>query len=150
MYLHEKITGEGEGPQNEGRKCRGNPNPQTEFPRVLCPDFPDVTVHGFGVDAPRAADAPQVGEQPLEARLEFARVGAGLFETQAFKYEARAGEALCNLVFGFIIREHDNFNALVKKRWNDIALEEVDDCHAVVGGDEDLFSHYSFLNREAR
>ncbi len=133
----------------KNRKRGRNPNAQTESPAVLRPDFPDVAVHGFGVDAPRAADAAQVDEQPLQARFEFCRVVIGLLKAQAFEDESgtRASTLLsrtktfCNLVFGFVISEHDDFNARIQKRWEDVALQEVDDCHAVVGGDKNFFGH---------
>jgi predicted RNA-binding Zn-ribbon protein involved in translation (DUF1610 family) len=43
--------------------------------------------------------------------------------------------------FGVIIGEDDNFNARIKQGRDDVALQEVDDCHAVIGGDEDTFGH---------
>ena len=100
-----------------------------------------MAVHGFGVDAPRAADAPQVGEQPLDTRV----VGVGEFvrflETQTLKREPWANEALRDAIFGLVVGEDEDFNARVEQRWDNVALQEVDDCHAMVGGDEDFFGH---------
>jgi len=44
-----------------------------------------VAVHGFGVDAARAADTTQVTEQPLPARADFTGVVVRLFEAQTFE-----------------------------------------------------------------
>ena len=82
------FAGKGKIPQEKNHQRRGNPNTQTEFPAVLCPDFPDVTVHGFGVDAARAADAAQIAKQPLPARADFFCVFIGLLQSQAFEGEA--------------------------------------------------------------
>ena len=100
-----------------------------------------MAVHGFGVDAARAADAAQVGEQPLKSRLDFFCVVVRLFEAQTFEGETWACETLCNLFFGFIVGEDNDLNARGEQSRDDLALQEIDDCHAVVGGDEDFFSH---------
>ena len=47
-----------------------------------------------------------------------------------------------SLGFGVVVGEDGGFSAHSKQRRDDIALQEVDDCHAVVGGDEDSFGHY--------
>jgi hypothetical protein len=100
-----------------------------------------VAVHGFGIDTPRTAHASQVSEKPLNTRAERAGVFVRLREAQSFKGETRACKALRNAVFGFVIGQDDNFNASLEQRRDDIALQEVYDCHAVVGGDEDFFGH---------
>jgi hypothetical protein len=78
LHPNQKFACEGEIPQQENHQCGGNPNPEAEFPAVLRPDFPDMAVHGFGVDVARAANAAQVGEQPLKARSDFFCVLIGL------------------------------------------------------------------------
>jgi hypothetical protein len=50
-------------------------------------------------------------------------------------------ETLCDFVFGFVVGEGDNFDARVEESQNDVALQEVDDCHPMVSGDEDSFGH---------
>ena len=53
---------------------------------------------------------------------------------------------MCDLVFGFVIGEDDDFDARIQQSRDDVALQEVDDGHAVVGGDEDSFGQCgSFL-----
>lgn len=100
-----------------------------------------MAVHGFGIDAPRAADATQVGEEPLPARFEFGGVVVGSFEAQAFEGEAGARKLLRNAIFGFVVGEYDDFDARLQQGRDDVALQEVDDGHAVVSGDEDSFGH---------
>jgi hypothetical protein len=64
-----------------------------------------------------------------------------LVDAEAFKREAVLrvpfGEARDEGVVG----EDDDFNARSKQSRDDVALQEVDDGSAVVGGDEDFFSH---------
>ena len=97
-------------------------------------------------DTARAADAAQVGEQPLQARLKRSGKFIRLFETQAFKDEVGLCEALCDLVFGFIVGEDDDFDTCIEQSRDDVALQEIDDSHAVVGGDKDSFGQCgSFL-----
>ena len=55
--------------------------------------------------------AAQVDEQPLQARFEFVSVVVGLLESQAFELSGTR-KTFCNLVFGFVVGEHDDFNAL--------------------------------------
>jgi hypothetical protein len=50
----------------------------------------------------------------------------------------------------FVVSEDDNINACLKQRRDNVTLQEVNDGHTVVGGDEDLFGHDTFLNREVR
>ena len=108
-----------------------------------------MTIHGFGVDSARSADAAQVGEQPLQARL----IGSGeflrLFEAQTFEGELRVTsyelrESFFDLRFCLIVGEEDDLDASAEQSWDNIALQEVDDRHAVVGGDEDAFGHETF------
>jgi len=82
----------------------------------------------------------------LQARLirsgEFIR----LFEAQTFEGELRVTsyklrESFFDLRFCLIIGEEDDFDTRVEQCWDNVALQEVDDRHAVVGGDEDSFSH---------
>ena len=100
-----------------------------------------MTVHGFGVDAPRAADAPQIGEQPLQAGLISSYEFIRFFKSQTLEGQAGTREALRDTVFGFVVGEDEDFNARVQQGLDDIALQEVDDRHAVVGRDEDFFGH---------
>ena len=37
--------------------------------------------------------------------------------------------------------QDDDFDARSEQGRDNVALQEVDDCHAVVGGDEDTFGH---------
>lgn len=138
---HQEFAGPRKIPQQEDHQRGGDPDPQAELPAVLGPHLPDVTVHCLGVDAARAADAPQVGQQPLHARLDLFGVVVGLLEAQTFEGQARLAEARRDLVSGFVVGEDDNFNARLEQRRDDVALQEVDDCHAVVGGNEDSFRH---------
>ena len=55
-----------------------------------------------------------------------------------------AQEALRDAVFGLVISQNDNLHARLEQRRDDVALQEVDDRHAVVGGDEDLFGHIRY------
>ena len=73
-------------------------------------------------------------------------VFVGFFEAQTFDGKSRATEATGDLRFGFVIGEEEDFNARVEQGRDDVTLQEVDDCHAVVGRDEDSFGHCaSFL-----
>ena len=100
-----------------------------------------MAVHGFGVDAARAADAAQVGEQPLPARADGVGVVVGFFQSQTFKGEAVLRVACCVLRDKRFVGEENDFDARGQQGRDDVALQEVDDCHAVVGGDEDAFGH---------
>ena len=100
-----------------------------------------MAVHGFGVDAPRAADATEVGEKPLEAGGDGVGVVGGFVEAQAFKREAALRDARCEMRDQRVVGEEDDLDARVEERRDDVALEEVDDGHAVVGGNEDAFGH---------
>ena len=42
--------------------------------------------------------------------------------------------------------EDNNFDTRSQQCWDNVALQEVNDCHAMVGGDEDFFGHESFLD----
>ena len=100
-----------------------------------------MAVHRFGVDAPRAADAPQIGEQPLQAWLESGCVGVRFLEAQAFEAQTWASKALGDAVFGFVVGEDDNFHARLEQHPDDVALQEVNDCHAMISGDENFLGH---------
>ncbi len=100
-----------------------------------------MAVHGFGVDPPRAADAAQVGEQPLPARLDGVGVAVGFFNAQPFKGQAGAAKTGFELGFDFVVGEQDDFNARSEQARDEVGLQEVDDRHAMVGGDEDFFGH---------
>lgn len=87
------LAGEGKIPQKKNQQRGRNPNAQTKFPAVLAPHFPNVAIHGFGVDAVRTADAAQVAEQPLHSWLNFFCVVIGLLQAQSFEGEALTSEA---------------------------------------------------------
>jgi len=80
----------------------------------------------------------------LQARADPFGVVVGLFEAQTLEGQPRLGETRRDLVFGFVVGEDDDFNARFEQRRDDVALQEVDDCHAVVGRDENAFGHKSF------
>lgn len=141
MNPHQEFADPRKIPQQEDHQRGGNPHPQAELPAVLGPHLPDVTVHRLGVDAARATDAAQVDEQRLQARADLFGVVVGLLEAQALEGQARLGEARRDLVFGVVVGEDDDFNACFQQRRDDVALQEVDDCHAVVGRDENAFGH---------
>jgi hypothetical protein len=73
----------------------------------------------------------------LQAWLNFFCVVVGTFEAQTFDNETRATKATGDLRLDFIISEKNDFDACIDERRDDVALQEVNDCHAVVGGDED-------------
>ena len=73
-----------------------------------------MAVFGFVVDAPRAADAPEIDEQRLQARLDGAGVGVGFFESQTLEGETVLPETLGDAVFGLVVGEEDDFGARVK------------------------------------
>lgn len=133
-----------EGAQEEDGDGGGEPDAEAEFPGVFFEYFPDVAVFGFVIDAPRAADTTQVDEQRLQAGLDGIGVFVGFFEPQAFEDETILPEALGDAVFGLVIGEEDDFDARVKQRLDDVALQEVDECHAVIGDDEDAFFCHKF------
>ena len=138
---HKVIAGERESPQDEDCQGSGNPDSQAKLRTVLHPDLPDMAVHGFGIDTPRAANAPQVGKQPLQAWSHFACVGISFLESQPFEGKPWTRKTLRDTILGFVIGEHNDFNARIEQHRDDIALQEVNDCHAVVGGDKNLFGH---------
>ena len=55
-------------------------------------------------------------------------------------------KTLGDFFFGVVVGEDDDFNARSEQSRDDVALQEVDDCHAVVGGDEDTFHNECFAN----
>jgi len=65
----------------------------------------------------------------------------GFFETQTFKSETVLRVACCEFCFNRVVGEDDDFNARSEQSRDNVALQEIDDCHAVVGGDEDTFGH---------
>lgn len=77
----------------------------------------------------------------MQAWFESVGKGVCLFESQAFEREAWPRESLRDAVFGFIVGQHNDFHTCSQQRRDDVALQEVDDGHAVVGGDEDFFGH---------
>ena len=79
----------------------------------------------------------------LHSWLNFFCVVVGLFEAQPFEGEAGTSETRCDLFFGVVIGEDDDLNArtLREQGRDDVALQEIDDCHAVVGRDENAFGH---------
>ena len=50
-------------------------------------------------------------------------------------------ETLCDFFLGVVVGKDDDLNARSEQSRDDVALQEVDDCHAVVGGDEYTFGH---------
>ncbi len=78
-----------------------------------------MTVHGFGVDAARTADAAQIGEEPLEAGLNRSSEFIRLFEAQTFKGELITAYCILRSArFEFfdqrVVSEEDDFDARVE------------------------------------
>lgn len=51
------------------------------------------------------------------------------------------GKPRRDLVACFVISKDDDFNACFQQRRDDVALQKINDGHAVVGGDKNLFCH---------
>ena len=52
-----------------------------------------------------------------------------------------AAKACGDLFPGLIVGKDDDLDARLEQRRDDVALQKIDDSHAVVGGDEDAFGH---------
>ena len=144
LHPHEQFTCPFEGAQEEDGDGGGKPDAEAEFPAVFFEHFPDVAVFGFVVDAPRAADPPQVDEQRLDAGVYGLGVLVGFFEPQPFEDKPVLPKALGDAIFGLVVGEEDDFDARIEQRLDDVALQEVDERHAVIGDDEDAFFHSFF------
>jgi hypothetical protein len=81
--------------------------------------------------------------------LDFISIGVGFLEAQALEAETRSCEPLRDAIPGFVVSEDHDFDSRLEQRRDDVALQKVDDCHAVVGGDEDFLGHDSFLTAKS-
>ena len=140
LEAHQPSAGSGRAAQDAHRGA-GSRDEEAARPALLGFDLLDVAVHGFGVDAPRAADTAQVGQPPLHLWGDAAGIFFGLLEAQALNDQARLAEAGLDLFQQGIIGEQDDFHAGIQQGGQHIALQEVNHSQAVVGGDEDSFCH---------
>jgi hypothetical protein len=77
----------------------------------------------------------------LQTRTHVVGVGIRILETQALDGKSRATEAAGDLRLDFIVRENDDFHICIEQGLDDVALQKVDNCHTMVGRNEDFFGH---------
>ena len=77
----------------------------------------------------------------MAAVVGFLVVGLRLFQAQALDGETWPRKLRRDALADVVVGQLNDFDARRQQRGDDVGLQEVDDGHAVVGGDEDFFCH---------
>ncbi len=76
-------------------------------------------------------------QPPLTLRSDAVCVGLDAVEAQALDDQARPAEVLFHRRYQAVLGKEHNLRPAVDQMRHDIRLQEIDDCQAVVGDDED-------------
>jgi len=99
----------------------------------------DVAGERLQVDALRRTHPAQEVEPPLRAGVVLFGVLAALLQAQAFHRQPRLAKAAGDLFFQAVIGQQHHFHAVLQQGRHNIALQEVDNCQAVIGADKHAF-----------